>query len=80
MKKFSFSWFKSIGSPPFDVPIFIYHNHDIIEKNFEKNTKEGPIVAFIDKLGQVANKVGEVAGDTFDYSKAKGKAVLEKGR
>ena len=37
-------------------------------------------MAFIDKLGQVANKVGEVAGDTFDYSKAKGKAVLEKGK
>lgn len=37
-------------------------------------------MAFLDKLGQVANKVGEVAGDTFDYSKAKGKAVLEKGK
>ena len=36
-------------------------------------------MAFIDKLGQVANKVGEVAGDTFDYSKAKGKAVRETG-
>ena len=28
-------------------------------------------MAFLDKIGQVANKVGEVAGDTFDYSKAK---------
>ena len=37
-------------------------------------------MAFLDKLGQVANKVGEVAGDTFDYSKAKGKVVLEKGK
>ena len=37
-------------------------------------------MAFLDKLGQVANKVGEVAGDTFDYGKAKGKIVLEKGR
>ena len=37
-------------------------------------------MAFLDKLGQVANKVGEVAGDTFDYSKAKGKIVLEKGK
>lgn len=38
------------------------------------------IMAFMDKLGQMANKVGEVAGDTFDYSKAKGKVVLEKGK
>lgn len=37
-------------------------------------------MAFMDKLGQVANKVGEVAGDTFDYGKAKGKIVLEKGK
>lgn len=37
-------------------------------------------MAFIDKLGQVANKVGSVAGDTFDYGKAKGKIVLEKGK
>lgn len=37
-------------------------------------------MAFMDKLGQVANKVGEVAGDTFDYGKAKGKAVLERGK
>ena len=37
-------------------------------------------MAFMDKLGQMANKVGEVAGDTFDYGKAKGKVVLEKGR
>lgn len=37
-------------------------------------------MAFLDKLGQVANKVGEVAGDTLDYGKAKGKVVLEKGK
>ena len=37
-------------------------------------------MAFMDKLRQMANKVGEVAGDTFDYGKAKGKVVLEKGR
>lgn len=37
-------------------------------------------MAFLDKLGQVANKVGEVAGDTLDYGKAKGKIVLEKGK
>ncbi len=37
-------------------------------------------MAFIDKLGQVAGKVGELAGDTFDYGKAKGKVVLEKGK
>lgn len=37
-------------------------------------------MAFMDKLGQMANKVGEVAGDTFDYVKAKGKIVLEKGK
>ena len=37
-------------------------------------------MAFLDKLGQMANKVGEVAGDTFDYGKAKGKIVLEKGK
>lgn len=37
-------------------------------------------MAFMDKLGQVANKVGEVAGDTFEYGKAKGKVVLEKGK
>ena len=37
-------------------------------------------MAFLDKLGQVANKVGEVAGDTFDYGKAKGKIILEKGK
>ena len=44
-------------------------------------------MAFIDKLGQVANKmgevagkVGEVAGETFDYSKAKGKIILERGK
>lgn len=37
-------------------------------------------MAFLDKLGQVANKVGEVAGDTLDFGKAKGKIVLEKGK
>lgn len=37
-------------------------------------------MAFMDKLGQMAGKIGEVAGDTFDYGKAKGKIVLEKGR
>lgn len=37
-------------------------------------------MAFMDKLGQVAGKFGEVAGGTFDYGKAKGKIVLEKGR
>lgn len=37
-------------------------------------------MAFMDKLGQIANKVGDVAGDTFDYSKAKGKIVLERGK
>lgn len=37
-------------------------------------------MAFIDKLGQMANKAGEVVGDTFDYGKAKGKTVLEKGK
>ena len=30
-------------------------------------------MAFMDKLGQVAGKFGEVAGGTFDYGKAKGK-------
>ena len=37
-------------------------------------------MAFLDKLGQVASKVGEVAGDTFDYGKAKGKIVIERGK
>lgn len=37
-------------------------------------------MAFMDKLGQIANKVGDVAGDTLDYGKAKGKIVLEKGK
>ena len=37
-------------------------------------------MAFLDKLGQVANKVGEVANDTLDYGKAKGKIFLEKGK
>ena len=37
-------------------------------------------MAFLDKLGQVANKVGEAAGDAADLGKAKGKIVLEKGK
>lgn len=37
-------------------------------------------MAFMDKLGKVANKVGEMAGDTFDYGRAKGKILLEKGK
>lgn len=37
-------------------------------------------MAFMEKLSKVANKVGEVAGDTFDYGKAKGKILLEKAR
>ena len=37
-------------------------------------------MAFMDKLGQIANKEGDVAGDTLDYGKAKGKIVLEKGK
>ncbi|MCI8608693.1 MAG: hypothetical protein HFE73_03520 [Firmicutes bacterium] len=37
-------------------------------------------MAFMDKLGQLANKVGDVAGDTFDYGKAKGKILLERGK
>ena len=38
---------------------------------FDVTDKEDGIMAFMDKLGQIANKVGDVAGDTFDYSKAK---------
>ena len=37
-------------------------------------------MAFLDKLGQVAAKAGEIAGDTFDYGKAKGKIVMERGK
>ena len=37
-------------------------------------------MAFMDKLGQMAGKIEEVAGDTFDYGKAKGKIVLERGK
>ena len=37
-------------------------------------------MAFMEKLGQVANKVGEVAGDAADLGKAKGKIALEKGK
>lgn len=40
----------------------------------------GNSMAFVDKLGMMANKVGEVAGETLDYSKAKGKEVLERGK
>jgi hypothetical protein len=37
-------------------------------------------MAFIDKLGQVANKVSGVASDTFDYGKTKTKILLERGK
>ena len=37
-------------------------------------------MAFLDKLGQVANKVGEAASDAADLGKAKGKIVMEKGK
>jgi len=37
-------------------------------------------MAFMDKLGQIANKVGDVAGDTLEYGKAKGKIVMERGK
>ena len=37
-------------------------------------------MAFMDKLGQVVNKVSDVASDAADYGKAKGKLVLEKGK
>jgi len=37
-------------------------------------------MAFMDKLGQVANKVVNVAGDTVDFSKAKGKILIEKNK
>ncbi len=37
-------------------------------------------MAFMDKLGQAANKVGSVAGDTLDYGKAKGKIIAERGK
>ena len=37
-------------------------------------------MAFMDKLGQVANKVANVAGDTVDFSKAKGKILIEKNK
>ena len=47
---------------------------------FDVTDKEDGIMAFMDKLGQIANKVGDVAGDTLDYGKAKGKIVLEKGK
>lgn len=37
-------------------------------------------MTFMDKLGKVASKVADVAGDTVDLSKAKGKVVLEKNK
>ena len=37
-------------------------------------------MAFMDKLGQMAGKIGEVAGDTFDYGRAKGKIIIERGK
>ena len=37
-------------------------------------------MAFMDKLGQMAGKAAEIAGDTIDYGKAKGKIMLEKGK
>ena len=37
-------------------------------------------MAFIDKLGQMAGKAAEIAGDTIDYGKTKGKILLEKGK
>ena len=37
-------------------------------------------MAFMDKLGQMAGKAAEIAGDTIDYGKTKGKILLEKGR
>ncbi|MDD5927426.1 MAG: hypothetical protein PUD12_04445 [Firmicutes bacterium] len=37
-------------------------------------------MAFIDKLGQMAEKAAEIAEDTIDYGKSKGKIVLEKGK
>ena len=36
-------------------------------------------MAFIDKLGQMAGKAAEIAGETIDYGKTKGKILLEKG-
>lgn len=37
-------------------------------------------MAFLDKLGQAANKVGAVAGEGLELGKAKSKIVLEKGK
>ena len=37
-------------------------------------------MAFIDKLGQMAGKAAEIAGETIDYGKTKGKILLEKGK
>ena len=37
-------------------------------------------MAFMDKFGQMAGKAAEIAGDTLDYGKIKGKILLEKGK
>ena len=37
-------------------------------------------MAFIDKLGQMAGKAAEIAGETIDYGKTKGKILLEKDK
>ena len=37
-------------------------------------------MAFMDKLGQMAGKAAEIAGETIDYGKTKGKILLEKGK
>ena len=37
-------------------------------------------MAFMDKLGQMAGKAAEIAGDTIDYGKTKGKILHEKGK
>ena len=42
--------------------------------------KEDETMAFMDKLGQMAGKAAEIAGDTIDYGKTKGKILLEKGK
>ena len=35
---------------------------------------------FMDKLGQMAGKAAEIAGETIDYGKTKGKILIEKGK
>ena len=37
-------------------------------------------MAFMDKLGQMAGKAAEIAGETIDYGKTKGKILIEKGK